>query len=118
MSSIALFNDLYNYYLYIAGTDMRKSFDGLSGIVVNELGRQVNEKDVFIFLNKERSHIKVLLYEQDGFTLFYRRLHKGRFTLPAATAVGGSIQLNALELISMLRGLHLHTLKNREQLST
>lgn len=118
MSSIALFNDLYNYYLYAGRADMRKSFDGLSGIVVNELGRQVNEKDVFIFLNKERTHIKVLLYEQDGFTLFYRRLHKGRFTLPSATAVGGSIQLNAMELISMLRGLHLHTLKNKGQLST
>jgi len=118
MSSIALFNDLYNYYLYAGRADMRKSFDGLSGIVVNELGRQVNEKDVFIFLNKERSHIKVLLYEADGFTLFYRRLHKGRFTLPAATAVGGSIQLSAIELISMLRGLHLHTSKKQGQLST
>lgn len=118
MSSIALFNDLYNYYLYATGTDMRKSFDGLSGIVVNELGRQVNDKDVFIFLNKECTHIKVLLYEPDGFTLFYRRLHKGKFTRPQATAVDGSIQLNAIELISMLQGLHLHTLKNRWQLST
>lgn len=118
MSSIALFSDLYNYFLYAASVNMRKSFDALSGIVVNELGRQLNEKDVFIFLNKERTHIKVLLYEADGFTLFYRRLHKGRFTLPADTAVSGSIQLSATHLISMLQGLHLHTLKNRGQLST
>lgn len=84
MSAIALFSDVYNYYLYACGADMRKSFDALSGIVVNQLGREVNQKDVFIFLNKERTHVKVLLYETDGFTLFYRRLHKGRFTLPQA----------------------------------
>lgn len=118
MSSIALFNDLYNYFLYAGSVNMRKSFDALSGIVVNELSRQLNEKDVFIFLNKERTHVKVLLYEADGFTLFYRRLHRGRFTLPAATASDGSIQLSATHLISMLQGLHLHTLKNRGQLST
>lgn len=97
---------------------MRKSFDGLTGIVVNELGREINTKDVFIFLNKELTHVKVLLYESDGFTLFYRRLHRGRFTLPAATSVNGSIQLSATHLVSLLQGLHLHTLKNKEQLST
>lgn len=118
MSAIALFSDLYNYYLYAGAASMRKSFDGLSGIVVNELGREVNERDVFIFLNKERTHVKILLYEADGFTLFYRRLHKGKFTLPADAAVNGSIQLRALDLISMLQGLHLHTFKKRSQLST
>ena len=118
MSSIALFSDLYNYYLYAKRANMRKSFNGLTGIVVNELGRQINTKDVFIFLNKECTHIKVLLYEADGFTLFYKRLHKGRFTLPAASSVGGSIQLSAMDLISLLQELHLHTLKNRGQLST
>lgn len=118
MSNIVLFNDLYNYFLYAGFADMRKSFDALGGIVVNELGRQLNEKDVFIFLNKDRTHIKVLLYEADGFTLFCRRLHKGRFTLPAATASNGSIQLSATHLISLLQGLHLHTLKNQGQLST
>ena len=108
MSSIALFSDHHKYFLYAGRADMRKSFDGLSGIVVNQLGRQVNDKDVFIFLNKERTHIKVLLYEPDGFTLFYRRLHKGRFTLPDAPASNGSIQLTATDLLSMLHGLNLH----------
>jgi transposase len=87
---------------------MRKSFDGLTGIVQNELGRQVNVKDVFIFLNKNHTHIKVLLYEAHAYTLFYQRLHKGRFTLPAASASNGSIQLTATDLLSMLHGLNLH----------
>ncbi len=111
MSAIALFSDVYNYYLYAGRADMRKSFNGLTGIIINELGREVNQKDVFIFLNKELTHVKVLLYEYDGFTLLYRRLHKGRFTLPHTTSSDTSIQLNAMELISMLQGLHLHTFR-------
>ncbi len=47
MSSLVLLSDHHNYFLYSGRADMRKSFDGLSGIVVNELGRQVNDKDVF-----------------------------------------------------------------------
>ncbi|WP_315816152.1 IS66 family insertion sequence element accessory protein TnpB [Paraflavitalea speifideaquila] len=55
---------------------MQKSFDGLCGIVRNELGKTISDKDIFIFLNKWCTHVKLLLAEQDGYTLFYGRLHK------------------------------------------
>jgi transposase len=113
MSAIALLTDYHNYYLYTGHTDMKKSFDGLCGIVRNELGRAVNDKDVFIFLNKRCTYIKLLLQEADGFTLLYRRLHKGRFTLPDMPADTGAIQLSSTELLSMLAGLHLHRSKKR-----
>ena len=111
MSSIVLFSDHYNYYLHAGRTSMRKSFDGLCGIIQGELGREMNVKDVFIFLNKQLTHIKILLYEPDRYTLLYQRRHKGRFTLPAAGPEGGSIQLSATDLLSMLSGLHLHEMK-------
>jgi transposase len=113
MSSIVLFSDQYNYYLHSGSTSMRKSFDGLCGIIRGELGKEINAKDVFIFLNKQLTHIKILLYEPEGFTLFYRRLHKGRFSLPSDSAVEGSIQLSATDLLSMLSGLHLHEIKKQ-----
>jgi transposase len=75
MSAIALLTDHHQYFLYTGSADMRKSIDGLCGIVYNELGRAVNYKDVFIFLNKRGTHIKLLLQEADGFTLLYRRRH-------------------------------------------
>jgi transposase len=108
MSSIVLFSDQYNYYLHASPTSMRKSFDGLCGIIREELGKEINTKDVFIFLNRELSHIKILLYENDGFTLFYRRLHKGHFKLPASGSTSGSTQLTSMDLLSLLWGLHLH----------
>jgi transposase len=111
MSAIALLTDHHAYYLYSQSADMRKSIDGLCGIVYNELGREVNYKDVFIFLNKRGTHIKLLLQESDGFTLLYRRLHKGRFIMPAVDGGEVAMQLSAIELLSMLSGLHLHQSK-------
>lgn len=110
MSAIALLTDHHAYYLYNSPADMRKSIDGLCGIVYNELGREVNYKDVFIFLNRRGTHIKLLLQEADGFTLLYRRLHKGRFIMPAADGEA-AMQLSATDLLSMLSGLHLHRSK-------
>ncbi len=111
MSAIALLTDHHQYFLYSVPADMRKSIDGLCGIVYNELGREVNHKDVFIFLNKRGTHIKLLLQEADGFTLLYRRLHKGRFILPAVGDGEAAVQLSATDLLSMLTGLHLHRVK-------
>jgi transposase len=113
MSAIALLTDHHAYYLYLGAADMRKSIDGLCGIVHNELGRAVNHKDVFIFLNKRCTHIKLLLQEADGFTILYRRLHKGRFIMPAIDDGHGALQLNATDLLSMLSGLHVHRSKKR-----
>lgn len=106
MSAIALLTDYHAYYLYSSPADMRKSIDGLCGIIYNELGREVNNKDVFIFLNKRCTHIKLLLHEADGFTLLFRRLHKGRFTMPSINDGTGSLQMSATELLFLLSGLH------------
>lgn len=105
MSAIALLTDHHRYYLYTGFIDMKKSFDALCGIIRNELGRTVNDKDIFIFLNKRCTHIKLLLVEADGFTLLYRRLHKGRFNVHAMDETG-AIQLSANQLLLLISGLH------------
>lgn len=113
MSAIVLFTDQHRYYLYAGSVSMHKSFDSLTGLVERELGKEVGDKEVFIFLNKQRTHVKVLLYETRAYTLLYQRLHSGRFEWPSAAPDGGSIQLTAIQLQSLLQGLHLHTRKNK-----
>jgi len=62
---------------------MRKSFDGLTGIVQNELKADPLGGAIFIFLNRRRNQVKLLLWEGDGFSLYHKRLEKGSYELPA-----------------------------------
>jgi len=61
---------------------MRKGFDSLCGIVTSELKMNVLNGAVFIFMNKKHSQVKLLLWEGDGFAIYYKRLEKGTFELP------------------------------------
>ncbi|WP_315643246.1 IS66 family insertion sequence element accessory protein TnpB [Limnospira sp. Paracas R14] len=92
-------NSSQRYYLYGTPTDMRKSFDGLSGIVTNELGRHPAFGDVYVFVNKRRDRIKLLHLEPGGFVLYYKRLEKGRLTLPKNTSKSHAVTWSDLVLI-------------------
>lgn len=82
---------------------MRKSFDGLSGLVCNELGRDPASGDVFIFLNRSRTFIKLLHWESGGFVLYYKRLEKGTFTPPVLDDT--CTQIKWPELVLMIEGI-------------
>ena len=69
------------YYLYHRPVDIRKSFDGLCGLVTEKLGQNPMSGDVYIFTNKHRNHIKLLKWESGGFVIFYKRLEKGTFEI-------------------------------------
>lgn len=78
---------------------MRKSFDGLCGLVASELNRNAISGDVFIFLNRQRTHIKLLHWEHGGFVLYYKRLEQGRFPLPKRQ------ELSWADLVLMIEGI-------------
>jgi len=91
------------YFLCCSTIDIRNGFDGLSGIVRNHLKKDPVSGDVFIFLNKNRSHIKLLYWDGDGFALFYKRLERGRYALSAHNEP--SKQIRREELLMLLEGL-------------
>lgn len=72
----------HQYYLYGSSCDMRKGFDGLCGLVVNELGKKVTEGSVFVFINRQRNQIKLLHWERGGLVIYHKRLERGRFAVP------------------------------------
>jgi transposase len=115
MSSLIMLSDHRAYHLYRKETDMRKGFNLLCGIITNELGRQVTKGDAFIFINKARTHLKMLVYEQGGFTIFYRRLEKGAFEVPAFDLDAQSMQISANQLHFMLQGISLQTIRYRKR---
>jgi transposase len=95
------------YLLYHRWADVRKSFDGLSGIVTNELKMPMALGDVFIFLNKRQTHIKLLQWEGDGYSLYYKRLEKGTFELPIGVSDGTHSIISAKQLMLVLQGISL-----------
>lgn len=96
-------NSSNSYYLYRTACDMRKSFDGLTGLVRNELDRDPGSGDVFIFLNRTRTHIKLLHWENGGYVLYYKRLEKGTFTPPKSIDENGVLKWP--ELVLMIEGI-------------
>ncbi|MDQ3073722.1 MAG: IS66 family insertion sequence element accessory protein TnpB [Bacteroidota bacterium] len=92
-------NSAHRYFLYQGNCDMRRSFNGLCGLVVSELQLNATSGDVFIFVNRQRTHIKLLHWEHGGFVLYYKRLEEGTFALPEKQQLGWA------DLVLMIEGI-------------
>ncbi len=94
---------------------MRKSFDGLCGLVQGRLGKNPMSGDLFIFINKQRNRIKLLRWEPGGFVLFYKRLEKGTFELPKNQKQGLSQNIGYGELVMIITGISLKHARKRKR---
>jgi transposase len=103
------------YYLYREPTDMRKSFDGLSGLVQDQLRRNPTSGEAFIFINRRRTKVKILRWEQGGFILYYKRLESGTFELPRFTVGVNSCQMSWSSLMLMVEGISVEKSKKRKR---
>ena len=103
----------HRYYLYDQPTDMRKSFDSLSGIVRNQLHRDPMSGEVYVFINKQRNRIKLLHWEAGGFVLYYKRLEKGLFELPKAKA--NTLAVSWSTLMMIVEGISLDYLRKKDR---
>ncbi len=106
------FGPSQRYYLYREATDMRKSFDGLCGVVRSGLGRDPLSGDVFVFINRRRTHIKLLVWDRSGFVLYYKRLEAGTFEIPASPGQG---LLRWDQLVLILEGVSLKSARYRKR---
>jgi transposase len=111
------FSSSQRFFLYRGATDMRRSFSGLSGLVTNELQKPLTMGDVFIFINKPRNSIKLLVWDRNGFVIYYKRLEEGTFELPASGVDTKSISIKWEELVMMLEGIALKSVKRRKRYS-
>ena len=103
------FSSGQRYYLYRGATDMRKSFDGLCGLVRRGLKRDPLSGDVFVFVNRRRTHIKLLVWDRSGFVLYYKRLERGTFELPEEGP------LTWHQLVLMLEGVSMQSVRYRKR---
>lgn len=100
-------------FLCTRATDMRKSFDGLHGLVVEVLRQDPLSGDLFVFLNRRHDRVKLLIWEEDGMLIVYKRLERGTFAMPKGE--GDSIVLSSAQLALLLGGIDLRQTRPRKR---
>ena len=99
-------------FVALEATDMRKSFDGLSGEVQRLIEHDPLSGHLFVFFNRRRTMVKVLYWDRNGFCLVAKRLERGTFRLPVAKE-SGVMEMEAMELGLILEGLDLRGARRR-----
>ena len=96
-------------------TDMRKGFDGLSGLITNELEQNPLSGALFVFRNRRRDRLKLLYWDQDGYALWYKRLESGTFEFPKARDDEACTSISHHDLSLLLGGIDLRSVRRRKR---
>jgi transposase len=103
-------------YFATAPANLRKSFEGLSNEVRAVLARDPLSGHVFVFLNKRRNQVKLLLWTRGGFTIVHKRLERGTFSFPAhVEPSAASVVIDAHELGMLLEGIEMRDMRASER---
>ena len=95
-------------------TDMRIGFDGLFGLVRDRLGEDPLSGHLFVFANRDRTRIKILVWDGSGLWVCAKRLEKGRFAWPLAGEGCQRISMRGEELTMLLSGIDPRQTKRRQ----
>lgn len=100
-------------YLAAGTTDLRKSFEGLYGLVCDRLLCDPLSGHLFLFTNAQRNRLKLLFYDGSGLWVCAKRLDKGRFRWPERDQSSVTVVLTAEELALLLGGIDLRSTERR-----
>jgi transposase len=103
-------------FVYTQSTDMRKSFNGLSGIVTQHFDVDLFSGHLFVFFNRKRDFVKILMWDQDGLSLWSKRLESGTFE-KLNRNTEGNFEIDSAELVMMLRGVQIEGSRRRKRYS-
>lgn len=100
-------------YLHRRPIDMRKSYDGLFGIVKNEFSLDVRSGGLFMFINLRRNRVKLMYWDSDGIAIWQKRLERGSLQHPQPQSDVPYLLLDPSELQLLLSGIELSSVKRR-----
>jgi len=109
------FSSQVKIYLHTQPIDMRKSFDGLFGLIKSDLQVDAREGGLFMFLNLRRNRIKLMYWDRDGLAIWMKRLERGCFQRPLRSPNGKHVIVDPTELQSILSGIDLSSIKQRKR---
>jgi transposase len=102
-------------YLATAPTDLRKGFDGLSTLVESELGLSPLRGDLFIFLNRRATQVRILFWDRDGYCVLGKRLEQGTFRRVRAADGGAGVEIDAGEFAMLFEGIDAQRVRRRKR---
>lgn len=101
-------------YFATEPVNLRKSFDGLTNEIRHALGYDPLSGHVFVFLNRRRTQVKLIVWTRGGFTIVHKRLERGTFTFPARVVDGASsMTIDVHELAMLLEGIDVARAKTK-----
>ena len=96
-------------------TDFRRSFDGLSTMVQSGFGKSPLSGDLFIFLNRRATQIRILFWDRDGYVMLMKRLEQGTFRRVKKDDGADHVEIDAGELAMLLEGIDAPVVKRRKR---
>jgi transposase len=87
---------------------------GLSGLVRKRIPHDLISKDAFIFINKRSDKIKLLIWDSNGFAIWYKELEKGTFG-GLEMGENTSVELVSSDLVMLLEGIEIYSIKLRKR---
>ena len=102
-------------WLYVPPTDLRKSFDGLSALVRTKLQEEPLSGQLFVFLNRRRTQVRILYFDRSGYCVWAKRLEQGRFH--SEPVRGEKQRLSWTELQCILEGIDTRSVRRFKRFS-
>jgi len=102
-------------WLYAKPTDMRKSFNGLCALVAGVLAENATSGALFVFINRRKTHIKILYFDGTGFCIWFKRLEQGQFNYHSKGDSKRSLDWAQLKLL--LDGLEVKKIRQYKRYS-
>ena len=102
-------------FLATQPTDLRRSYDGLSAIVEGTFGRSARSRDVYVFINRRATQVRLLFWDRDGYCILMKRLEAGTFRRVKAGDGRSHIEIDAGELAMLLAGIDAPIIKRRKR---
>jgi transposase len=100
-------------WLYTAPCDMRKSYDGLTALVKQRLAEDPLSGQLFVFLNRRQTQVKILYFDRSGYCIWSKRLESGRFQRPPAK--GDKVPLDWTRLKLILEGIEVQKIRQKKR---
>jgi len=100
-------------YLAVGATDMRKGFNGLFGLVRDQLRCDPLSGHLFLFANAQRNRLKVVFWDGTGLWVCGKRIEQGRLNWPRSGDAEGKVVLSAEEFAMLLGGIDLQQTRPR-----